>query len=281
MADNVMQGDARDVFSTTLKSYGFTDAQINQLIPQITEWQSIYTPVQIVQDLLPTTTAYTERFSANATRIKNGLKPLTAEQYISAEISYRSALKDAMLPSGFYDSTDDFAGFIANDTSPTELKTRVDAASQAVNNADPAYVKALQDMYGIDPGMLAAHMLDADRAFPLIAKQAKAIEFGYAAAKQGLQATTFGEQFAQQGPATGYSPDQGYSAIASMLPATQALGNIYGQNYDQTTAEQEVFGGLASAKRKRQKLGELETSSFSGESGLSAGSLKKNASGSF
>jgi hypothetical protein len=278
---NYNDADARKVFTETLKNFGFTDAQINKLLPQVTQWQSVYTPSQIVTDLLPTTDVYSERFSANAARVKNGLKPLSPDQYISAEKSYRAVLKDSGLPSGFYDSPDDFSSFIGQDTSAAEMKTRVDTAAQAVNNADPTYVKALQDMYGIDPGMLAAHMLDPDRAFPLIQKQAKAVEFGYAAAKQGLQATTFGEQFATQGPATGYSAEQGYSAIAGILPTAQQLGQIYGDNYDQATAEQDVFGGLASAKRKRQKLGEMETSTFSGQSGLSAGSLKENKSGQF
>jgi hypothetical protein len=278
---NYNDADARQVFTETLKGYGFTDAQISKLLPQVVQWQSIYTPTQIVTDLLPTTDVYSERFSANAARVKNGFKPLTPSEYISAETSYRAVLKDSGLPVGFYDSADDFAGFIGQDTSAAEMKTRVDTAAQAVNNADPAYVKALQDMYGIDPGMLAAHMLDADRAFPLIAKQAKAIEFGYAAAKQGLKATTFGEQFATQGPSTGYSAEQGYSTIASMLPTAQSLGNIYGQTYDQATAEQDVFSGLESAKRKRRELGQMETSTFSGQSGLAAGSLKKSNTGQF
>jgi hypothetical protein len=190
-------------------------------------------------------------------------------------------MADAGMPTGFYDSQDDFQKFLANDTSPTAVKARVDAASQAVNNADPAYKKALTELYGIDEATMAANMLDPERALPLIQKQAKAVEFGAAAARQGLQVTNFGEQFGQKGPATGYSAEQGYSAIASMLPTAQTLGNIYGENYDQATAEQDVFGGLASAKRKRQKLGEMETSTFSGQSGLSAGALKKNSAGSF
>lgn len=273
--------DSRDVFTETLKGLGFTDSQINELLPQVTQWQSVYTQAQIVSDLLPTTTVFKQRFAANETRIKNGLAPLTPSQYLSAEESYRSVLKDAMLPAGFYDSSDDFAGFIGQDTSPAEIKTRADAAARAVNNADPAYTKALRDIYGIDEGMMTAFMLDADRALPLVEKQAKAVEFGTAAIKQGLQATTMGEQFAQRGPTTGYSADQGYSVIAGMLPTAQNLGSIYGQTYDQTTAEQEVFGGLESAKRKRQKLGEMETSTFSGQSGVAAGSLKSSKSGQF
>jgi hypothetical protein len=281
MANSAMQGDARDAFTETLKGLGFTSSQINELLPQITQWQSIYTPTQIATDLLPTTTVYKQRFAANETRIKNGLVPLTPSQYLASEESYRSVLKNAMLPSGFYDSSDDFAGFIGQDTSPAEIKTRADAAARAVNNTDPAYTKALRDIYGIDEGMMTAFMLDPDRALPLVEKQAKAVEFGTAAVKQGLQATSMGEQFAQRGPTTGYSADQGYSAIAGLLPTAQTLGSIYGDNYDQATAEQEVFGGLESAKRKRQKLGQMETSTFSGQSGLSAGALKKNSEGSF
>jgi hypothetical protein len=282
MADSVVPPmDARDIFTKQLKGLGFTDSQINELLPQVTQWQSVYTPTQIVTDLLPTTTVYQQRFSANENRIKNGLPPLTASQYLSAEESYRSVLKDAGLPSGFYDSSDDFAGFIGQDTSPAEIKTRADAAARAVNNTDPAYTQALRDIYGIDEGMMTAFMLDADRALPLIEKQAKAVEFGTAAVKQGLQATKLGEQFAQRGPATGYSAEQGYSAIAGMLPTAQNLGQIYGETYDQATAEQEVFSGLESAKRKRQKLGQMETSTFSGQSGVAAGSLKSSKSGQF
>jgi hypothetical protein len=280
MADTVPQ-DARVVFGNTLKQLGFTQVQIDSLIPQVTQWQSIYTPTQIVSDLLPNTSVYQERFSANQTRIKNGMKPLSPSEYLAAEESYRSVMRDAGLPEGFYDSSDDFNNFIANDMSPYETKLRVNAAAQAVNNSDPAYKQALRDIYGIDEGMMLAQMLDPERALPLIEKQAKAVEFGTAAVKQGLRATKVGEEYATTGPATGYTATQGYSAIGSILPTTEKLGQIYGEEYNQATAEQEVFGGLASAKRKRQKLGEMETATFSGQSGLSAGSLKANKSAQF
>jgi hypothetical protein len=273
--------DARDVFTRTLKDLGFTDAQINELLPQVTQWQAVYTPTQIVTDLLPTTTVYQQRFVANESRLRNGLKPLSPSEYLSAEESYRASLRDAGLPAGFYDSSDDFAGFIGQDVSPYEIKLRADAAARAVNNTDPAYTQALRDIYGIDEGMMTAFMLDPERALPLVEKQAKAVEFGTAAVRQGLQATNIGEQFAERGPATGYTADQGYSAIAGILPTASKLGQVYGQTYDQATAEQEVFSGLESAKRKRQKLGQMETATFSGQSGVAAGSLKSSKSGQF
>lgn len=280
MAETAPQ-DARVIFSQTLKQFGFTQTQIDALIPQITQWQSVYTPTQIVSDLLPNTTVYQERFAANQSRIKNNLKPLTPSEYLAAEEAYRSVMRDAGLPEGFYDSPDDFNGFIANDVSPYETKLRVSAASEAINNASPEYKQALRDLYGIDEGMMVAQMLDPERALPLIERQAKAVEFGTAAVKQGLRATRIGEEFATTGPATGYTATQGYAAIAEMLPAAQRVSQIYGQEYDQETAEQEVFGGLASARRKRRKLGEMETATFSGQSGLSAGSLKGTKEGQF
>ena len=282
MADT--DADAKTIFNEALKSFGFTVAQIDSMFDKYLEWQTTYTNKQIMDDLLPTTDAFKARFSGNEKRIAQGFEPLTPQQYIAAEISARAVLRDAQLPEGFYDSNDDVAGFIANDISPAEIKTRADAAYSAVQNADPAYKTALRDLYGIDEGEMAAFFLDADRARPLIEKRAKAMEFGTAAARQGLKVNNIGEQFAKTGPATGFSAEQGYAQIASMLPEAQKLGSIYNQNYDQSTAEAEVFGvgeGLASAKRKRQKLGELEKDNFSGQSGISAGSLKKNNAGSF
>lgn len=276
------QGDARDVFRETLKQYGFSPEQIEQLIPQITEWQSVYTPTQIVQDLLPTTTVYQQRFSANEARIKAGLRPLTASEYIATERSYRSIMRDAGLPVGFYDTPDDFSRFIGMDVSATELKQRVDSAATAVNNADPFYRQALRDMYGIDEGMMVANMLDPERALPLVERQAKAVQFGTAALQQGLGVDTARfEALAGQPVSTGYSAQQGFAAIANILPNAERLAQVYGEEYTQATAEQEVFGGLASARRKRQKLGELEQSTFGGQSGLSSSSLQQKTTGKF
>jgi hypothetical protein len=235
--------------------------------------------------MLQDTPEYKQRFAGNEARRAAGLPVLSPAEYLATERSYRAILESAGLPKGFYDDQTDFQRFIANDTSPTVLKQRVDAAAGAIKNADPYYTQALQDMYGLSTGDMIAHALDPDTALPLIEKQAKAVEFGVAAARQGLSySQASSESLAQQsiaGVGSGVGAEQGFSAIASILPTAQQLGQIYGDSYDQTTAEQDIFGGLASAKRKRQKLGQMETSTFSGQSGLSAGSLKTSKSGQF
>lgn len=280
--DPSMAGDARDVFSQTLLSYGFTQVQIDQLIPQIVEWQSIYTPAQIVQNMLPTTDVYKSRFSANDARIKAGLPPLPPDQYIAAEQSYRSILRDSGLPNGFYDSTDDFTKFLINDVSPTELKSRVDMAAKAIDSSDPAYVQALQQMYGLSTGDMIANLLDPDRAMPLLEKRAKAVEYGAAAARQGLQIdTTRFENLVGMAGATGYSAEQGMAAVAGLTPGLERLAAISGETYDQATAEEEVFGGLASARRKRETLVSQEQARFGGASAVSVSSLGGGTAGLF
>ncbi len=62
----------------------------------------------------------------------------------------------------------------------------------------------------------------------------------------------------------------GYEKIAEYLPRTEFLTQVYdetGIKYNQTTAEEEQLKGLASAKRKRQQIKELEEAAFLGSSG--------------
>ena len=90
------------------------------------------------------------------------------------------------MPSGFYDSTDDFTKWIANDVAPQEIQGRVQWAQQYIANTDPATKQALQSYYGIGENDLVAYALDRTRAVPLLEKQAKAVELGAAANSQGL-----------------------------------------------------------------------------------------------
>lgn len=279
--DPSMTGDARDVFTQTLLSYGFTQAQIDELIPQIVQWQTIYTPAEIVRNMLPTTDVYKQRFSANDARIKAGLTPLPPDQYIATEEAYMQVMRAAGLPTGFYDSQDDFTKFLANDVSVTELQSRVSAAQKAIDNSDPYYTQALQEMYGMSTGDMIAHLLDPERAAPLLEKQARAVEYGAAAARQGLGIDTSAfEQYAA-GVGTGVGAEAGMAAVAEMAPGLTGLAGISGEEYGQQTAQEEVFGGLASAKRARQRLIQQEQDRFTGRSSVAPGSLRGGIEGAF
>jgi len=281
-APDVNTDDARDIFKTMLSSYGFSDDQIGQLLPQVMQWNSTYTSAEIANTLLPTTSVYKERFAGNETRIKNGLQPLPLAQYLSLESAYKQVLKRSGLPKGFYDNTSDFANLIANDVSGSELVSRIDAAKRVVDNADPYYTQSLQSMYGLDSGHMIAHILDPEAAAPLVERQTKAVEYGAAAMRQGLATGPVSqyEQYAA-GVGTGVGAEAGMAQVAAMTPGLETLAQISGDQYSQATAEQDVFGGLASARRKAQQLSQQEIDRFTGRSNVVSGSLNADNVGQF
>ena len=68
----------------------------------------------------------------------------------------------------------------------------------------------------------------------------------------------------------------GYGRIAEELPTASKLGQIYsetGTTYNQADAESATFKGLASAKRKKEKLVATEEASFKGSAGVGAAGL--------
>jgi hypothetical protein len=281
-AVDINVADARDIFKNILKDAGFDNDQINQLLPQVTKWHSLYTNEEVMNNLLPTTDVYKQRFAGNQDRIKAGLPPLSMNQYIANETGYRAALRAAGLPTGFKDSKADFASFIANDVSVTEFNDRLTTAKKAIQDTDPYYTQALQSMYGLDAGHMVAHLLDPTAAQPLIEKQAKAAEYGAAAMRQGLAtAPTSQYEAYASGVGTGVGAEQGMAQIASMAPGLETLAQISGDQYNQKTAEEEVFGGLASAQRKRQQLSQQEVDRFTGRSNVVSGSLNADNVGQF
>jgi hypothetical protein len=258
------------------KNYG-----LETLAPKIREFIQQGYSADTVTLKLQETPEYKQRFIGNAARLKAGLSVLSPREYLATEDAYRQIMRTTGLPKGFYDSPDDFSKFIESDVSPTELKQRVDLAQTAIDNADPYYTRTLQEMYGLSNGDMIAQVLDPQRALPFITKQAQAVQFGAAAVRQGLQvAKPVAEQYAGMG-VTQQQAEQGFQAVAQILPTAEKLGQIYGQNYNQDQALSEVFGGPMSAEaiQRRKRLSEMEQSSFAGQAGVGRGSLSRGMSG--
>jgi len=219
--------------------------------------------------LLQSTPEYQARFPANADRIKAGLPPLSPAEYMSVEQSYRQVMSAAGLPKGFYDNQQSLDKFIANDMSPAELQQRVSEASTLVNQTDPTQRAALQQYYGVTPGMITAHFLDQNTAAPILQKQEQAAQIGGAALAQGLALTNQqkAEGYVDQG-VTQAQAQNAYQKVASVLPGESQIAARYGQTYNQGTAEDEFLGGLASAQRARLQVNEQEKAQFSGGTGM-------------
>jgi hypothetical protein len=270
----------RDYFITVLRGWG-----LESLAPKVIDFVNQGFIGDTILLKLQETPEYKTRFSGNEARLKAGLAPLDPQTYLGLENSYRSILRNAGVPQGFYDTADDFSTFIANDVAPAELKQRTDIAELSLNGADSFYTNSLQQMYGITKGDMLAYVLDPQRALPFINRQVQAAQFGAEAARQGLQTTTpMAETYAGLG-VTQQQARQGFEQVAQILPEAQRLSQITAgaQPFGLEEATSAVFGGESSAtyKKSLQDLAEQEKSRFAGQAGVGKSSLSRGKSGQY
>jgi hypothetical protein len=270
--------DWSEYLSQVFESYG-----LGTLGPKIKEFvQQGFTPDTVTLKLQETP-EYQQRFAGNTARKKAGLPVLSPAEYLATESAYRQTMRSAGLPSGFYDTPEDFSTFIGVDVSPSELKQRVDVAAQTIEGADPFFKQQLKQFYGINDADMVAYALDADRALPTLLKQTQAVQFGAEAARQGIQASrTMAEQYA----GLGVSQEQarvGFEQVAMMQPVAERLSSISAGSQPVGLEEltSATFGGTQSAEAKRriQNLAQEEQSRFAGQAGVGRTSLSRGMSG--
>ena len=236
-------------------------------------------------------TAYKNRFKANEARIKSGLRALSEAQYIELEDQYQDVMRRYGLPESYYTRgemgrQEGFEKFIAGDVSSVELEDRIQTAQRRVLNADPQIKNALTQFYGseISNGDILAYVLDPAKAIENIKRKVTAAEIGGGALRAGLGVSrSRAEELGQYG-VTKESAQQGFGTIASGLERGRQLSNIYQQpTYTQEVAETEVFAlpDAEKARRQRRKLGQLETATFSGSTGMTGGALDRERAGQY
>ena len=234
----------------------------------------------------PWNAEYNIRFAGNQARIKQGLNAYDESAYLTLENSYADTLRRNNL--GNLLSTDSrqnsakFAGYMEKGLSATEFAARIDEYSERVTSMDPNIKSQFKAFFpGITDSDIVAYLAEPENTLPVLKNKITAAEISASALRVGLNATdkNMALGLAQSG-FTGAQAQAGYEKIGDYLERTQFLSNVYdeaGIQYNQTTAEQEELQGLASAKRKREQLRNIETASFSGESGrLRTGQAQKN-----
>ena len=233
---------------------------------------------------------YIKRFKGNETRRAAGLNVLSEAEYLTLEDDYTKTLKSYGLESYFGTTKDNkqaaMADIIGKDISSVEFADRVDTSVSRVKMADQATKDAFQKFYGVGEADLVKYFLDPVKSLVTLKEKATAAEIGGAAIGQELSATmTSAEDLARFG-INREQAQVGYATIAEELPTAGSLGRIYsesGVTYNQADAEAGTFKGLASAKRKKERLKQLEEGQFSGsaglgEAGLSTTFLRKSSS---
>lgn len=262
--DKLLTGENRDAYmavTALFKQFG-----LESLSGKIYDFvKNGYSP-DTISILLQDTPEYKKRFAANEARKKAGINVLSPAEYLSIEQSYRQIFNQSGLPQGFYDTNDDFTNFISGDMSPTELKARVDAATQATILANPQYKQALAQM-GLSQGDLTAYFLDPKKALPYIQKAAATAQIGAEALQRGF---AFDQQYAENLATQGVTSEQaaqGYAQIGDEFSSLQTLGAVYGGGWTQREAEESTFTGGGAEGKKREALISKEKGAFSGSAG--------------
>lgn len=213
---------------------------------------------------------FNKRFPAYKTLAERGLAMSPAEM-INYEQTARQIFHSAGLPNGFYDQPDDFAKFMINDVSASELQSRVQLASAAALEAPQDVKDALANYYGLDQGALTAYFIDPKKALPILQQN-------FAAGQIGAQATRTGfgnvsraeaEHLAQIG-VTDEEAQQGFAQLGdqSGLFDQQVTGEDEISQAEQLGA---VFDNSAAARLRIKRRQESRVADFSGGSGFNAG----------
>lgn len=224
----------------------------------------------IIRAELPQQAAFKARFPAYDALAKAG-KAMSVDQMLAYEQQARQIFHDAGLPASFYDSPDDFAKFMVNDVSASELQSRVQIAQQAVVSSPPAVRQQLEQLYGIKAGDLTAYWLDPNKAMPVLQQRYTSAQIGGQAATTGFgqldRATA--ELLAQQG-VTNEQAQQGFGQLAENkgLFDIQQTGETA---IDQQTQIGATFSNDAAARLRIKRRQESRTAAFGGSSGFGVG----------
>jgi hypothetical protein len=236
------------------------------------------------------TDAYKKRFAANPARISKGLRAISEAEYIGLEDQYQDVMRRYGLPESYYargemGRQEGFEKFIGLDVSPVELEDRIQTAQERVLDTNPEVSMNLRRFYpGITGGDILAYALDPENALKQIKRKIGAAEIGAGAMQAGLTTDVARAEELQRYGVTKESAQQGFGTIASGLERGRQLSNIYQQpTYTQEVAETEVFAlpDADKARRQRRKLGQLETATFSGTSGVTGGALNRERAGQY
>lgn len=224
---------------------------------------------------------YKTRFPGMEALRKKG-KAITEDAYMKIEDAYTQTARFFDLPAGFYDSADDFGNLIANQVSAKEYQDRLQAAQDIAKSADPAIRQALTDLYQVSEGGITAYFANADRALPILQKQAKAAQI------RGLAKTARLTDIATAGAAaleslagreayaklTEAQLAQGFSQADILRQTQQRLAAIEGTTFTEQQALSAVIEQNQQELLASQKRAQREQARFGGTSGVTGTSLR-------
>lgn len=269
-AERAEKRDAFALVQDTMRSYGFTDAELSEL--------SGYIESSIIDPNIGPNAAilgmrnlkvYKQRFAGNEERVKKGLNALSEGEYLQQEKDYGQYFREY----GVQDlaTRERMGTLIGNDISATEAKNRIGLAVDRVKNADPVIMQELKTYYpSLSEKDLVSYFLSPKEYLPELKRKVTASEIGAAAIGQGFKGATDALGLADYGVDRAEAL-AGYADIKSVLPTSEKLSDIYGEagiDYTQATGEAEFLKQNQDAAEKRKRLRSMERASFMGSTGM-------------
>lgn len=274
---NVVQQSAYEAFAAILAGYGLDIGKGLEAVIRKAVIDGIGPDrIDLLMPEIEKTDAWKTRFPGWAERRSNGFNQITVGAYLDLENQYHRIMQEAGLPKGFYDDPSDFGSWIGKNVSPDEIRDRVGIASDAAKQVDPTARNMLSKFYGVTSGDLTAYFLDQKRAMPTLDRQYKAANVAGWAARNGLDTSSASryENLVDKG-VTADQAAQGYATVASLNKTVGSIASVYGETYDQTAAENDVFFGQSDTRRR---IVANEQAAFGGSSRGATGSANRGTS---
>jgi len=197
------------------------------------------------------TPQYKTRFRGMELRRQRNLPVISEDQYLQVEQEFRDTLRSNGMPTGFYDTQEDFANFIGNDVRADELNTRIQLGYRAVTQTEPGVKEELQRLYGINEGEIAAFLIDPTRFQQTDAiRKAEAARRANAAREQGIQ---LGTAQAEELVARGVNQSTAQQAFAQ-IGESQQLFQALQQGETAITQEEQIAGTFGTNAAAAQRI---------------------------
>jgi hypothetical protein len=245
---------AKDVISALLEDYGLSG--VSDFVYRMVFEEDVMSGKEILArmraDQGSAGETYRKRFAGNIARRQAGLNALTEDQYIALESSMSQIMRAAGLPSGFYDSPDDYSALIGGDVSPSELQTRINEGYLAVQQANPQVVAELKRLYPVGDGELAAYFLDPEKATPLLLRQARAAQIAAEATMQAQQ--QIGAGTAEELATAGITQQEARVGFQKIGAAQELFVPLVGTTEQAISEEEQIAGVFGTSAAAQQRI---------------------------
>lgn len=262
------QQSARAIIQSALDQFG-----LGQLGDRL--WQQYLegAPVEKIFLDLRQTDEYKARFAGMAELARKG-RAISEAEYIATERGIATAMRAAGLPTGLFDTPDDFARLIGAEVAPTEVASRLADYNRALRESPPEVLDELERLFGVSEGQLLAFYIDPDRTQVEINKSFEASMRSATAARVGFGglARDEAERLVELG-VTDREASQGFGELAmrgELFASLDAGEDVIGRD-DQIGA---VFDNDAAAKERIRRREARRKAQFEG-----GGSFAGNKSG--